>query len=83
MINLNPKNMSDIIPRYCKVCGEEIHPKRVKLGYKDTCVNHSTTERYVGKVFEVDTETYEVVPMKPEVAKELSRLENEQKRLRD
>jgi len=26
----------------CKVCQEEIHPLRVKMGYKTTCVKHST-----------------------------------------
>lgn len=63
------------ITRFCKVCGAEIHPKRVALGYKDTCVNHSTTEKYVGRVMETDTETYEVQVIKnPHTAKELERL---------
>lgn len=35
---------------YCKVCGTEIHPKRVALGYKDSCVNHSTTSKFTGMV---------------------------------
>jgi hypothetical protein len=30
----------------CKTCGEEIHPKRVALGYKTTCTKHSTAERF-------------------------------------
>jgi len=34
----------------CKVCQEEIHPLRVKMGYKTTCVKHSTAERYTGFV---------------------------------
>ena len=34
----------------CKVCGVIIHPKRVALGYPDTCVNHSSTERYSGLI---------------------------------
>lgn len=35
-----------MITKYCKVCGEKIPEKRVQLGYKDTCVNHSTTTRF-------------------------------------
>lgn len=63
------------VKRFCKVCSSEIHPKRVALGYKDTCVNHSTTEKYVGRVTETDTETYEVQVIKnPQTAKELERL---------
>lgn len=65
------------VKRYCKTCGTEIHPKRVALGYKDTCVNHSTTERYAGRVTETDTETYEIqIIRNPQTAKELDRLEN-------
>lgn len=33
--------------KYCKVCGEQIHPKRVELGYSITCVKHVGT--VVGK----------------------------------
>lgn len=63
------------VVKYCKVCGVEIHPKRVQLGYKDTCVNHSTTEKYAGRIMETDTETYEVQVIKnPQTAKELERL---------
>lgn len=36
--------------RYCKVCGNVIPERRVKLGYTDTCVNHSSTFKYVGFV---------------------------------
>lgn len=35
---------------YCKVCGCPIPQKRVELGYKDTCVNHSEAFKYVGFV---------------------------------
>lgn len=64
------------VKKFCKVCGSEIHPKRVALGYKDTCVNHSTTEKYVGRVTETDTETYEIQVIKnPQVARDLQRLE--------
>lgn len=65
------------VKRYCKTCGTEIHPKRVALGYGDTCVNHSTTEKYAGRVTETDTETYEIqIIRNPQTAKELERLEN-------
>jgi len=64
------------VKKFCKVCGIEIHPKRVALGYGNTCVNHSTTEKYVGRVTETDTETYEVQVIKnPQAALELHRLE--------
>jgi hypothetical protein len=36
--------------KYCKVCSKEIPERRVKLGYKDTCVEHSNAFRYVGLV---------------------------------
>ena len=36
--------------KYCKVCSKEIPERRVKLGYGDTCVEHSNTFRYVGLV---------------------------------
>jgi hypothetical protein len=66
---------TQITKKYCKVCKEEIHPKRVALGYTTTCVKHSTAERYVGFVTETDTETYEVsVVRSKETAKELDRL---------
>ncbi len=63
------------VKKYCKVCDVEIHPKRVALGYRDTCVNHSLTEKYTGHITETCSETYEVVVIKnPETAKELRRL---------
>jgi hypothetical protein len=36
--------------KYCKVCNKEIPAKRVELGYKDTCVEHSNAFKYVGVV---------------------------------
>jgi hypothetical protein len=36
--------------KYCKVCDKEIPAKRVALGYKDTCVEHSDTYKYTGVV---------------------------------
>lgn len=60
---------------YCKVCKSEIHPKRAALGYKTTCVNHSSAEKYVGFVTETADMTYEINVVKDkEVAKELQRL---------
>ena len=61
----------------CKVCGVSIPERRVKLGYKDTCVNHSTQQRYTGLVSAVGKTDYEVVIVKdPEVAKHLVSLSN-------
>lgn len=60
---------------YCKVCKEQIHPRRAALGYKTTCVNHSSSEKYVGFVTDIGEETYEIQVIKDrEVAKELTRL---------
>lgn len=36
--------------KFCKVCNKEIPAKRVELGYKDTCVEHSNAFKYVGVV---------------------------------
>jgi hypothetical protein len=36
--------------KYCKVCQELIPEARVKLGYSETCVNHSNAFKYVGLV---------------------------------
>ena len=36
--------------KYCKVCDKEIPQKRVELGYKDTCVEHSKAFKYVAFV---------------------------------
>ena len=33
--------------KYCKVCNKEIPQKRVELGYRDTCVEHSNVFKYV------------------------------------
>lgn len=40
----------------CKVCNEQIHPKRVELGYKETCVKHSTAERFTAAISTVNME---------------------------
>jgi hypothetical protein len=61
----------------CKVCGATIPERRVKLGYKDTCVNHSTQQKYTGIVSAVGKTDYEVVIVKdPEVARHLVSLSN-------
>jgi len=36
--------------KYCKVCNKEIPQKRVELGFKETCVEHSNVFRYVAFV---------------------------------
>jgi len=36
--------------KYCKVCQKAIPERRVKLGYPDTCIEHSNTFKYVGVV---------------------------------
>lgn len=61
--------------KYCKVCSEPIHPKRVELGYKDTCVNHSDASKYVGFVAGTGKVDYEVnIVRDPETAKQMQRL---------
>ena len=62
--------------KYCKVCNEVIHPKRVEMGYKDTCVNHSNASKYAGIVSGVGKVDYEVnIVRDPETAKYLQRLQ--------
>lgn len=46
--------------KYCKVCQAEIPERRVKLGYEDTCVNHSNTFKYVGFVAGSGKSDYEI-----------------------
>lgn len=46
--------------KYCKVCQKEIPAKRVALGYKDTCVEHSNTFKYVGFVAGANKVDYEI-----------------------
>jgi hypothetical protein len=61
----------------CKVCQEEIHPLRVKMGYKTTCVKHSTAERYTGFVV-ADSKTADSIQIikDPEVGRKLVELSN-------
>lgn len=63
--------------KYCKVCGTEIHPRRVALGYSTTCVNHSTASKYTGVVSAGSKNDFEVHVIKdPEIAKELVKMSN-------
>jgi hypothetical protein len=63
--------------KYCKVCGTEIHPKRVAMGYSTSCVKHSTAERYIGIVAAGSKNDFEVHIIKdPEVGKKLVELSN-------
>ena len=63
--------------KYCKVCGTEIHPRRVALGYSTTCVNHSTASKYTGVVAAGSKNDFEVHVIKdPELAKELVKMSN-------
>lgn len=63
--------------KYCKVCGIEIHPKRVALGYSTSCIKHSTAERYTGIVAAGSKNDFEVHVIKDsKVAKELVKMSN-------
>lgn len=63
--------------KYCKVCGTEIHPRRVALGYSTTCVNHSTASKYTGVVAAGSKNDFEVHVIKdPAIAKELVKMSN-------
>lgn len=46
--------------KYCKVCQNPIPEKRVQLGYLDTCVNHSSTFKYVGFVASTSKVDYDI-----------------------
>jgi hypothetical protein len=61
----------------CKVCGEAIHPLRVKMGYSTSCVKHSTAERYTGFVV-ADHKTADTIQIikDPEVGRKLVELSN-------
>ena len=61
----------------CKVCQEEIHPLRVKMGYKTTCVKHSTSERYTGFVV-TDGKTADAIQIikDPEIGRQLVEMSN-------
>lgn len=46
--------------KYCKVCQQAIPEKRVQLGYKDTCVDHSDAFRYQSFVAGAGKVDYEI-----------------------
>ena len=46
--------------KYCKVCNNPIPEGRVKLGYIDTCVEHSKAFKYVGFIGGTGKVDYEV-----------------------
>jgi hypothetical protein len=63
--------------KYCKMCGTEIHPKRVALGYSTSCIKHSTAERYTGIVAAGSKNDFEVHVIKDsKIAKELVKMSN-------
>ena len=70
------------IKNYCKVCNTIIHPKRVQLGYKDTCVTHSETKKFVGLLVTEGKESEEVSSIQvirdPQLAQEIHRLKSSQ-----
>jgi len=58
----------------CKICREEVHPVRSKLGY-DTCVAHSTAEKYSGIISATGKTDYAMYIVKdPQLAKQLKEL---------
>ena len=60
---------------FCKVCRTPIPVKRVELGYKDTCVNHSTTSRFSGHVVaDHKSTTWINIIRDPETAKQVAKL---------
>lgn len=61
--------------KYCKVCNKEIPAKRVELGYKDTCVEHSNAFKYVGFVAGANKVDYEIsIVRDAETAKHMQKL---------
>ena len=61
--------------KYCKVCSSPIPEGRVKLGYTETCVEHSRAFKYVGFVASVGKVDYEVnVVRDQETAEHMQRL---------
>jgi hypothetical protein len=61
--------------KFCKVCQELIPEARVKLGYPETCVNHSNTFKYVGFVSGLNKVDYEIsIVRDPETAMHMQKL---------
>lgn len=62
---------------YCKVCNTPIHERRVAMGYKTTCVEHSSTQRYSGNIVaDAKATTWTQVIKNPDTAKHITRLSN-------
>lgn len=60
---------------YCKVCQKPIHERRVKLGYTNTCVEHSAAFKYVGFVAASSKSDYEIsIARSKETAEHMQRL---------
>lgn len=61
--------------KYCKVCSKQIPEKRVQLGYTDTCVDHSSTFKYVGFVSADGKTDYQIsIVRDEETAKHMEQL---------
>ena len=61
--------------KYCKVCSRLIPERRVQLGYPDTCVDHSSTFRYVGFVASDSKVDYDISIVRDnETAEHMQRL---------
>jgi hypothetical protein len=61
--------------KYCKVCDKLIPERRVKLGYTDTCVDHSQAFKYVGFIAGAGKVDYEIsVVRDQETAEHMQRL---------
>lgn len=60
---------------YCKVCQKAIPERRVKLGYSNTCVEHSSAFKYVGFVAADGKSDYEIsIVRSKETAEHMQRL---------
>lgn len=61
--------------KYCKVCDKVIPEGRVKLGYSDTCIDHSKAFKYVGFIAGQGKVDYEInVVRDQETAEHMQRL---------
>lgn len=61
--------------KYCKVCNNPIPERRVKLGYTETCVEHSAAFKYVGFVASTGKVDYEInIVRSKETAEHMQRL---------
>ena len=61
--------------KYCKTCSKEIPEKRIKLGYVDTCVEHSNAFRYEVFVAGANKADYEISIIRDrETAEHMQRL---------